>query len=478
MYKIDCITDGITYALMDARDEAYSLQNPKLTLELNKTGTLTFYMTIKHPHYGCIKKITSIISVYLVRSDGSEKWIYSGRSLTDEEDFYKTGKIKCEGILAFLLDSIVRDYAFTGSPEDYFYYLIAEHNKHAGEEKQFQIGSVDMMGTDSNNLIVRESTQKPNTLSEINSKIIEPLKCYVMARNESGTYYIDCIKDMPDTNTQEIRYGVNLIDLKKTTSALELRTVMIGIGAADKKGNKIVVVVEDEDAIKEFGRIEGTVEFSDVTLKENLITKTTEYLKQHINYNRTIEVTAIDLNFTDEDIQEISLGYIPVYSEPHGLAERMLISKMELHLAEPENSKYTLGISQNVYHNISETNKLISSVSVRSSSISEDINKIKNSKTQYAVGSATAAASIFVEEEGIYTLRAYKISNDQLMAVYQYVYADCKYGTADTYAGKVSALTGALSNTYGTIAVNATEKAVKISSVKGYRIVVDVMSCM
>lgn len=483
MYRISCETDGKTYPLLDERDEACILQNPKLTMELNKTGSLIFYMNFKHPYYGCIKKIKSIISVYYVRKDGSEKWIYSGRSLTDEEDFYRTGKVECEGILALLLDSIVRDYEFKGSPEDYFRYLIAKHNEHVGEEKHFQIGNIDMEGIDSNDVIVRESTQKPNTLSEINSKIVDSLGCYITARNVNGTYYIDCVKDMDDTNDQEICYGVNLLDLKKTISAAEICTVMIGIGAADKNGNKIIVEVEDQDAITEYGRIEGKVEFDDVTLRENLISKTTEYLHQHIGYSKIIEVTAVDLNLVDKDMQEISLGYIKVFSKPHELEERMLISKMAIDLLSPENTKYTLGISQNVYKGISEMTKSVNAINIRSTAIQGNVERLKSFKyatmiAQSSVGSATAAASIFIKEEGIYTLRAYKISNDQLMAVYQYVYADCTYGTADTYSGKLSALTGGLSSTYGTIATNAAEKAVKISSVKGYRIDVDVMSCM
>lgn len=481
MYRIVCKTDGKTFPLLDMRDESYIVQNPKLILEINKTGSLSFYMSMKHPNYGCIKKLTSIISVYLIRDDGSEKWLYSGRSLTDEEDFYKTGKVECEGILALLLDSIVRDYDFKGSPDDYFKFLISKHNEHVGTEKQFKIGNVDLAGTDSNNTIVRSSTQKPNTLSEINSKVVSLLGCYVSARDVSGTYYVDCVEDIGDTNSQEIQYGVNLLDLKKTVSAASLYTVMIGIGA-EKNGRKITCEVVDDAAVAEFGRIEGTIEFSDVTLEENLISKTKEYLSRCIGYQRTIEITAIDLNLVDQDIQEISLGYINVYSEPHGLSERMLISKMELNLMNPENNKYVLGISQNVYRNISEVNKSVGSINVRTSELANEVEQIKNLKNaaflaQYKVGSTTAAASVLIPENGILTLRVYKISNGQLMAIHQYVYISDTYGTEKTYVGKLSANTGTLANTYGTIAVNTTEKAVKINSVKGYEIVVDVVAC-
>lgn len=99
-------------------------------------------------------------------------------------------------------------------------------------------------------------------------------------------------------------------------------------------------------------------------------------------------------------------------------------------------------------------------------------------RTRYTVGNATAADSILITDNGIITLRVYKISNDQLMAVNQYVYVSDTYGSDSTFVGKLAANTGALSNTYGTIAVNAAGKAVKVATVKGYRIEITVMDCV
>lgn len=396
MYRIICETDGKIYPLLDLRDNKYIVQNPKLTLELNKTGSLTFYMNLNHPCYGCIKKITSIISVLIVRKNGSEEWLYSGRSMTDEEDFYRTGKIECEGILAFLIDSIVRDYSFKGTPEAYFRYLITQHNAHVGSEKQFQFGTIDLEGIDNNETVVRESKQKPNTFAELNSKVIDLFDCYVSARNVDGVYYIDCVKDIGNTNTQDIRYGVNLLDLKKTVSATELYTVMIGIGASDQNGNKISMEVVDDDAVALYGRIEGTVEYSDVTQEKNLRTKTIDYLKQHTGYNRTIEAYAVDLNLVDEENPDIRLGYINVYSEPHGLEEKMLISKMEIDLMNPESSKYTLGLSQsgiNGNNGISEVKKDIQKISAGSGGtqyLQEDTVPLTDAEISKIIKDATA----------------------------------------------------------------------------------------
>lgn len=110
--------------------------------------------------------------------------------------------------------------------------------------------------------------------------------------------------------------------------------------------------------------------------------------------------------------------------------------------------------------------------------LSELRKRIIPNRTRFTIGSATAADSTIIGLNGIFTLRVYKISNDQLMAVNQYVYVSDTYGDNSTFVGKLAANTGALSNTYGTIAVSKADEAVKVTSVKGYRIAITVMDCV
>lgn len=105
-------------------------------------------------------------------------------------------------------------------------------------------------------------------------------------------------------------------------------------------------------------------------------------------------------------------------------------------------------------------------------------NKLIPKRRRTSIGNATAACDVLIIDNGIITLRVYKISNDQLMAVNQYVYVSDTYGDSNTFVGKLAANTGALSNTYGTIAVSTADEAVKVASVKGYRIEITVMDCI
>lgn len=372
MYQIICITDGKEHVIMDMRDDEYIVQSPVLTLEINGVGSLKFTIYPNHPEFDCIKTLKSIVKVYKLAGN-EKKWIFSGRVMTMENDIRNSGKVDCEGILAFLCDSVVRPYEYKGTPADYVMQLINSHNENVDEKKHFEIGVLDLADVDSNNYIVRANSNYPDTLSEINSKVVKLLNAYISVREESGRIYFDCNQTITHINKQHIRFGENIIDIDRTITAEEIRTVMIGIGAADDEGNKPAVMVENEDAIAEYGRTEGTVEFENVTTTEQLKLKTAAYLDSVLGIKNTVEVKAVDLNMTDSEIEEISLGYAYVTSEQNGIDnEMMLISKMQLYLREPKNSTFTLGaekttISSTFSHTNAEINAKVQQVAKNAS---------------------------------------------------------------------------------------------------------------
>ena len=87
MYQVRC-DDNIIY---DLRDEDLKIISPKLTTEVNKTGTFNFTIPQSNPGYDLIKKLKSIITIY---QDDEEIW--RGRVLNDKLDFYKRKQVECE----------------------------------------------------------------------------------------------------------------------------------------------------------------------------------------------------------------------------------------------------------------------------------------------------------------------------------------------------------------------------------------------
>lgn len=87
MYQVRC-DDNIIY---DLRDVDLIIISPKLTTEVNKTGSFTFTIAKSNPGYDLIKKLKSIITIY---QDDEEIW--RGRALNVKLDFYNRKQVECE----------------------------------------------------------------------------------------------------------------------------------------------------------------------------------------------------------------------------------------------------------------------------------------------------------------------------------------------------------------------------------------------
>nr|DAL66492.1 MAG TPA: baseplate protein [Caudoviricetes sp.] len=351
MYRVLCDNK----VLHDVRDEDYMLLGPKVALELNKTGNLDFSILPRHPNGGIINKLKSKLEVY-----EDNELLFAGRSLTDEMDFQRTGQIACEGELAFLLDSVQRHHTYgSDSAEvhkadnniDIFKALIAEHNSQVGTEKKFTVGIIDIDSV----TITKLETNYETTWDFINTNFISKYSGYLRVRHENGVRYLDYVKQYGKVSNQVIRFGENLLDLKKYTKAENIKTAIIPVGGngvtsiASANGGKDYIY--NQEAVDLYGWIYEKVDFPDAVDPKDLFAKAQEYLKTCVNLAITIELTAVDLHMIDVDINAIRLGdLVPCVSQQHGLLSTMgdvstyyLVSKYEIDLENPANNKITLG---------------------------------------------------------------------------------------------------------------------------------------
>lgn len=360
-------TDKV-YTLHDTSTNDLLLINPKLKLALNKTGTLTFSVPVVHPYYDKIGKMQCEISVYK-----DYKLIYVGRPLTSEDDFYRTSSVTCEGVLAYLIDSIQRPYSFKGSIKDFLSGVITNHNSQIDSFKQFTLGICDV--ADSNNYINRSDSGYTDSLTTINNKLIKTHNGYISVRYSGEKRYIDYKAQSGKESTQVIRFGENLLDLNKYIKSENLVTAIIPLGAETEEiginDTRKRVTIEsvnngkdyliDETAVKQFGYIYKTIEFEDVTLPTNLKAKAQKYLNDNKNLSLTIELTAVDLSVINVDIEAFNLGdSVRVVSKPHSLDNYFVISEYTVDLVNPANNTITLGktlsrLSQTVNKNQNDT---------------------------------------------------------------------------------------------------------------------------
>lgn len=346
MYAI--YADGKLLFSTNIDDKEYIVLQPKLTMELNQAGSLTFIMPPGNVMYDRIQKLKTTITV---KQDNNEIW--RGRVLHDEKDFYNRKNVYCEGALSFLVDSIVRPYTYNHDVKYYLAKFINEHNSQVEEDRQFQVGNCTV--TDPNDYIVRASSDYPDTLSEMKAKMIDLMGGYLTISVSYDKLRLNYVAEPGGISSQVIRFGDNLIDISEYITAEDVFTVLVPLGAKTGEGDDSARLtiesvnsgkdyIENEAAIKLFGRIVRVQTWDDVTVASNLLTKGKAYLDAGVSMAVTLSIKAIDLHFLDVDIDGIKLGYYNrVVSVPHGLDTYFLCSKMVLDLVSPDKNEYTFG---------------------------------------------------------------------------------------------------------------------------------------
>lgn len=347
MYRV--YADGLL--LYSDTIENLKIFSPKVTLEVNKTGSFKFTIYPDHPYYSFIYKLKTIITVYQ-----DDFLLFKGRVLNDDMGFYNEKKVECEGELAFLLDSIQRPYSYSGSIEGFLSQLITAHNLQVEESHQFTLGKVTV--TDPNNTITRSSIDYIDTWKVINDKLIKLLGGYISIRHENGVNYIDYLNDFTLLSSQTVEFSKNLLDLKRIRKGEEIATALIPLGArlTDESGdvtderltiksvNDNMDYIYNADAVAQYGWIFATHTWEDVTIASNLLRKAKTYLATLVAAPESIELSAADLATIDSTVTSFHIGtYVRVTSNPHSINQNFLVSKLSIDLLNPASNSLTLG---------------------------------------------------------------------------------------------------------------------------------------
>lgn len=381
MYTITC--DG--EPILDLRDDAYILTNPKVAVECNKIGEASFTIYSNHPNYGILKKLKSVIEV-------SDEFgvIFRGRITSDTRDFYNGKYVDVEGAMAYFNDSIIRPYNF---PEDFmentdyiaasesgnviqFFlnWIIEQHNSQVQDFQKFKLGDVTV--SDPNNYITRSSTSYQNVWETLKTKLFDSsLGGFLCIRYEADGNYIDYLSEFTLTNNQTVDISKNLLDIIREQEASTTYSAIIPIGAEinvetdeeTDESEKVRLTIsgladgditEDlvksgdtiysKSAVESYGWIYAPVEdttWDDVTEADNLRKKGADWLaSQGIMLADTITITAADLHFSDAEIRSFRIyRKVNVTSAPHAVNGDYDLAKLEIDILNPQNTQIVVG---------------------------------------------------------------------------------------------------------------------------------------
>jgi hypothetical protein len=373
MYRILCDS----YVLYDPRLPDLFVLDPVLVQKKNEPGELTFTIPKKHPHYGVIEKLKSRVKVY---RDDTLIWV--GRVIEDERDLYESRRVIAEGVLAYLLDSIIRPFEYSGTAGAFFEQILTTHNAQVNEDQRILAGNVSVDET-----IYRHSLDYLTAWQVITSRLLELLGAYLVVRFDSEEHpVLDYLADVPDTSTQRIEFGENLIDLVLSKSASDTYTACIPLGAAlrdidpeSESDERLTIesVNEGQDFLidsalaAEYGVIfapSGLTTWDDVTDATILMNRGRNWLSgTGARFKQTIKLSAVDLHNADANVESFQfLDKVVVSCGTLCPEDTYVLSELTIPLNNPASTGIVLGdsrpslIGEEIRQNASVKNRIVS----------------------------------------------------------------------------------------------------------------------
>ena len=352
MYKVKL---GDDIDVFDTEIPGLQLINPVLTQELNKAGLLTFKLPASHKYYDSFTPLFPLINVYK-----DNALVFRGRIVDEKCDFFKTKTISAEGAMAFLNDTIIRPFDYTGSLDEFLSTLITAHNESVQPFQRFKIGDV----TVTDDYVHYSSTEYLKTWDVIKSRILDTHGGFLRVRYDAfGRNVIDYLADFDSEPVREIHFGENLLSLLQSRSATKTYTACIPLGAestcTDMEGETtktrltIKSVNNGQDYIlndllaQTYGIIFAPTEettWDNVTEASNLIVRGKTYLADlALQFKDTLTVEAAQLGGAAELINFCDRVHIK--SVPHNVDITLVTAKIAIPLYAPEKTRLTLGRS-------------------------------------------------------------------------------------------------------------------------------------
>lgn len=334
-------------------DELLVLNNCELHLALNDSGTFEFDITSDSAFYD---RISSRVTMVQVVKDDKE--LFYGEVRDISRDLYNVKHVYCVGELAFLFDSIQPQAAYHDlSPRQMLETWLNEHNSQVEAKKQYQTGIVTVH--DSNDSLYR-MTNRESTLDAIRDKLCEKLGGYLKVRKVNGIRYLDwlTLEDYGKICEQPIQFGRNLLDYSEDTTADDLYTKIIPLGArldespvegleayidiTSVNGGKDYLYIPE--AVERYGWVPVVVHWDDVSLPINLKTKGEEWLRDNQYETMTLELNAVDLSVLSSKFDTFELGdRVHALAAPYGMDRYFPVQKLDIYLQEPDRNILVLG---------------------------------------------------------------------------------------------------------------------------------------
>ena len=336
--------------------------DPKLTTGvmrqgINRIKTFKFEILPNHPYYDEFHSFTTLIEVY---NQVSNHLDFVGRVLSATEIMNREGliikRILCESEMAYLTDSHQRFHEFRGSVRELLEHMLMVHNRQVEENKKFLVGDVEF-----NDNLYRFVGYE-NTFDEIIENITSRIGGELRVRVVNSVRYLDLVEKIGAERDTEIRLSKNLISITKQQDPTAIITRLLPLGARldDGDDDEVSAVttarvtietvnngrdyIDDTEGIAEFGIIEGTHIWDDVTLPINLLSRALNYLHENNRIKTQYTVSALDLASIGLDMDTFEVGNsYQLINQIMNVDTRLRVVQKTIDIMEPQRSELEIG---------------------------------------------------------------------------------------------------------------------------------------
>lgn len=426
MYLIQLRADGVPVTV---HSDFERVDGAKITRGRNAVSTLEFTMYPGNPGYDSCVEFATTVEVTNLKTGAVE---FEGRVISCDpshgDDGLACKSVVCEDVAGYLNDSrqpYTEERLWEGGGErtglqEFVDYVLDNHNKRMPEHKRVHRGTVDVptFATVDN---VTKGTNFERTLDLISDKLVGVFGGeWRVRRGEDGRLYLDYRTVLGGVSRTPIAIGHNIASAASAVDPNGLITRLYPrgckltkrevdgdgaerevqteerLGIAEANGG--VDYIDDAEAVREYGVIEGTAEWDDVTDPLNLKTKAERWLEDNNRLPMSTEVTALDLSAIGIDPDGFRLyDWYKVDDAPAGVSATLEIVHQVLDLNDPSASTFDLG----------EGTKTQSSVIKELEGLKGDVEYVASQSHSNAVNIANAVK---------YTMSAIEVAEDRIVS--------------------------------------------------------------
>lgn len=348
------------------------LLSGKITKDVDSIESFQFSISPKSPHYNDFTGLTTFVKVTNTKRN---KVLFEGRVLPTTDSMESSGaldkEVTCEGLLAFLHDSVQDYYALSNNDlRPFLQHMIDVHNKQVDDYKKIKLGVVTV--TSSSDNVYKSIDDAKTTYETIQEKLIDKYGGEVRLRHEADGLYLDYMPEIGAKSNQDIRLRSNLVSIKRAIDPSGLFSIIKPLGARaestdttenDSEISQPRLTIEtvnngspflyDQKMIAKIGRVVMPVTWDDVKTASILKSKGQQTLDSQKTVKEQIQITAVDLSMIDKDVDDFDCGnYHHTINRMQGIDEDYRIVGQSIDICAPFSSTMSIGdklLSQEQY---------------------------------------------------------------------------------------------------------------------------------